>query len=375
MISLENRPFSFDQMIGQKGVLKEFKKRSIKLDFPQVIILEGESGSGKSTSAFIIAALLNCTGNKINNNPCGECDSCKDIKSERFHRDVFYLNAADMSKDDVLKLEDRVSTVSMFDRNQILVIDEAQELSSKAFGAALNLLEKKRKNTYFLLCTMNIKKIDKAILSRGLVYKFKAIDSPEIASYLFNIIESSKLTVPDNFLTEGIFTISEFAKGNVRQAIQYLDRCVSGEFWTKEDILREFGFVDEKTMFNLLYNLLDHDYKFFSSVTEIDDLEGFFYKTWAILLNAWSLKGEGDFYDNIRSRSRSSLVDLLDVYHKAYQPNYFRNSYFLSCLIPYYANTMIARSMEKPAIRKVKLTQDEKDTIKRADEIKNRVDR
>ncbi len=332
---LDNRPFSLDKMIGQRGILKEMKKRAKTLNFPQVSIFEGESGSGKSTMAFIIAAMLNCNrsyedGKVCPGSPIYVCPSCADIQAERFRRDVHYLNAANMSKDDVLAIENIISICPMYDKNQIVIIDEAQELSSKAFGAALNILEKKRKDIYFILCTMDVKKIHKAILSRGEVYKFKAVPFVEIAEHLLTLIKDKE--IPEIFITEGIFTISDYAHGSVRQAIQYLERCLEGEFWTKEDILSEFGFVDDKTLYDLIFMLLNRDQKFFTSISKVD-LEEFYYQSWQIILNAIT-QSDNEKYDSIRSKI--NVFELLDVYQKSYQPAYFRKQLFLSCLISYY---------------------------------------
>jgi len=126
MLSLKYRPFSFEEMVGLRIILDELKNRSNNLNFPQVSLYEGQSGTGKSTIARIVAALLNCKNPKTVQDkenttfkiPCGECSSCLDIKQERFKRDVYVLDASSMSKDDVIGIRKLVVTSPLYDKNK-----------------------------------------------------------------------------------------------------------------------------------------------------------------------------------------------------------------------------------------------------------------
>ena len=151
MLTQSLRPFKWDDIVGQKGIVKEMKKRSKTMEFPEVMLFEGASGTGKSTMAFLIAALLSDKNPIVNKDgtkdPNPESPSSKAILEMRFNRDVIYKDASNMSKDDVLALQREVANAPMFDSVKVVIIDESQELSKAGRGATLALLEKKRKNT------------------------------------------------------------------------------------------------------------------------------------------------------------------------------------------------------------------------------------
>jgi len=141
MLSLDLRPRNFDDIVGQKHIIQTFKNRSKNLNFPQVMLMEGETGSGKTTTAQIIAQLLNCKSPIENPDgtkcACQTCPSCLDIISGRFNRDVQVIDCAGMAKEDVLKLKDKLAISPMYDKNKILILDEAQNLGNATTKGAL----------------------------------------------------------------------------------------------------------------------------------------------------------------------------------------------------------------------------------------------
>jgi DNA polymerase III gamma/tau subunit len=127
MLALTQRPFSFDSICGQKTIIQEMKKRSLTKDFPSVLIFGGESGVGKSSLALIIAALLN-DENPIPGNGClnpnPESPESKAILNETFNMSCSMYDASRMAKEDVMRLEETVSSASMFGGKRVLIIDE-----------------------------------------------------------------------------------------------------------------------------------------------------------------------------------------------------------------------------------------------------------
>lgn len=291
MLTKTLRPLTLSKIFGQDHILKDFKNRSKKIDFPDVMILEGESGTGKSTSAMIIAKLLNCKHPVLNAagyyEPCNECVSCLDIIEEKYARDVILLDASSMGKEDVLNIEQKVSYAPMFDSNKIVIIEEAQELTKAGKGATLKLLEKVRKNTHFILCTMNIESFDKAVKSRGVTYRFKALPSSVISDALFeyckNYEEENDIKLPDEFMLNGIFILAEEAQGSLRQAVSFLEKAIYSETYTEDDIKSSFGFISDTTLLEFLKELLDKDPNALLQLQTFDVKE-IFYKTRKILL-------------------------------------------------------------------------------------------
>lgn len=278
MIALKYRPFSLNDIIGLENILPDLKNRSKDIRFPQVSLYEGPSGTGKTTIARIIAGLINCKNPKeekdkngnIFKSPCGECASCKTIKEERFRRDTYFLDASEMGIEAVRKISNLVDFGTLFDKNRIIIIDEAQELSKAGKGATLHLLEKIRRNVYFFLCTMNINAFDDAVKSRTQTYKFKPIKAILIAEYLFSILVKENLTdkVPEEFISTGLHIISNGAKGNVRQSLQLLERCIESEYFSEEQIIKNLGLKPLQT--KVISQLLKINEKFKSVLPPLE---------------------------------------------------------------------------------------------------------
>ena len=223
MLTQSLRPFSWNEVVGQKGIVKELKKRSKDMSFPEVMLFEGASGTGKSTMAFIVAALLSDRNPIVHEDgtkdPNPESPSSKAIIDMRFNRDVIYKDASNMSKEDILALSRDISNAPMYDKVKVVIIDEAQNLGYASKGASLTLLEKKRKNTYLILCTMDVDKLDKAIKSRATTYSFKSPSSTEIAELLMTYTDENHLNLPLDdsmmeFYQKGIFMLAENCEGS-----------------------------------------------------------------------------------------------------------------------------------------------------------------
>jgi len=287
MIAINDRPFSLDEICGQKGIINEFKKRSLTGDFPSVMIFAGESGTGKTTLANIVAALINDPQpikKATHCDPNPESPESKAILSERYGRNTSFFDASRMSKEQVLELEDTAGSASLFGGKTVMIIDEAQELSKTSKGITLKLLEKKRLDTYIILCTMNPDAFDKSIRSRGLLYTFRSPSVTDIATNLFNIIERKKLEVPDAFVEQGLFTIAENSEGSVRMSIQIFERCLAGGFYTAEDIGREFGLISLNKLADIMFSVATGDVKVFEEIKKLDARE-FFFSSYRFLMD------------------------------------------------------------------------------------------
>lgn len=338
MLTIDKRPFSFGEMIGQKGILSEMKKRSLSKNFPEVMIFEGDSGTGKTTLAFIISALINeknplDRGDYLDPDPNSK--SSKSILNETFNRDVHFFDASVMGKDDVISLEEIVGSSPMFDENKVIIIDEAQELSKAGKGVTLKLLEKKRKNVHIILCTMNINAFDKAVKTRGQLYTFRNPSSSDIAEYLFNLLKYvDSDNIPDEFLETGIFTIAENCEGSVRYAVQNLERCITGELFTEEEISKELGFLSNERLTSLIMDILNKEK---SCIPKIIDFscKDFFYKANKTILEAVIFKNTG-YVSSDWKRSFSEKIQkyedlekLAEIFIDINSQAYFKEDLFL----------------------------------------------
>lgn len=361
MLSLEHRPHRLSDMVGQPFIIDEMKNRSKDIRFAQSMIMEGDTGSGKTTLSLIIASLLNCKNPPQNEEgyyePCLSCESCKDIVSEKLKRDVYLYDASTMGKDDVLDLQHAINVKPMYDANKVIIVDEAQELSKAGFGATLKLLEKPRDNTYLILCTMDQNAIDRAIKTRCQTYRFKKVKTNDIAQYLFNIIESNdELKVPDEFISDGLFLISELADGSVREALQYLERCIYGKYFTKDVITKEIGIISKEDMSEILFLLLQRDKAAFERLHDIEDMKSFFYYTYTILMDVVKYKISG-FLDQEwkkkpyqvmqKEQNLLKLKEAYDAYLQNASSSYFNPRLFESMILQYYLNTAAPSGVTK----------------------------
>jgi DNA polymerase III gamma/tau subunit len=180
-----------------------------------------------------------------------------------------------MAKEQVLELEEAASSDCIFGGKTVMIIDEAQELSKTSKGVTLKLLEKKRKDTYIILCTMNPDAFDKSIRSRGLFYTFRSPSTDDTAKNLFSIIERKQLEVPDHFVEEGIFTVAENAEGSVRMSVQILERCIAGGFFTPDEIGQEFGIMSMNKLSDIVGSIVAGDVKVFEEIRKLDPREFF----------------------------------------------------------------------------------------------------
>ena len=342
MLTLSDRPFAFSEMIGQKGIIKEMEKRSITNDFPSVMIFEGPSGTGKTTLACIIAALLSDPNPIVHKNgvkdPNPNSPACKAIRETKFNRDVVFKDGSKMGKDDIAELENTLMLAPRFDGKKVIIIDEAQALSKVAKGATLTLLEKQRKDTYIILCTMDIDSFDKAVRSRGPNYRFKSPSSTEIAEYLLNYTEKLDLSTDDSmeeFYTKGLFTIAENCDGSVRTALQNFERCITGEFFTVAEIEREFNIISNDKLADLIKMLCDHNGDAIKAIKDFGSKE-FYYKFLKTLIDAYVYKHSGyldqlwkqRLSDNIIKNIPKPLNEIINSLKTVDSDGYFREDLF-----------------------------------------------
>jgi DNA polymerase III gamma/tau subunit len=359
MLALNQRPFTWDEICGNKMIIQEMKKRSLKKDFPSVIIFGGDSGTGKTTTALIIAALLN-DENPLRGkgclNPNPESPESKAILSETFNMSCSMYDASRMAKEDVMRLEETVSSSSMFGGKRVLIIDECQELSKSSKGITLKLLEKKRRDAYIILCTMTPDALDKSVRSRGLYYQFRSPSSFDIAEYLFKLTGELGKDVPDSFIQEGLIAIAENCEGSVRMSVQNLERCLAGELYTADAIQNAFGFLSNAKLFDMISKLLSQNIEVFKDIRTMD-LKEFFYTSYKFISDcliylrtktvdaAWKAEQYNRF-ENQQSR----VTELFNLYADIDQKMgaYFRPAYCLARLSDFF--TLWPKGLSAPMV-------------------------
>jgi DNA polymerase III gamma/tau subunit len=154
-------------------------------------------------------------------------------------------NASTLIKTEVERLDVGLNYSPLYDKNNILVIEEFHQFSSqRSFGSLYTMLEEPRKNTYILLICMDVSKIPDALQDRCAHYRFSSVPVPEIVIYLHHVLDrvGKASSVPDYFIRDGICRIAEYADGSVRRAVQTLERCIHGEVYSKNEIEKFLGY-------------------------------------------------------------------------------------------------------------------------------------
>jgi len=356
MFNLSLRANTFNEIYGHKTMLNELKNRSKDISFPTYALFEGLSGSGKTTTILIITKLLNCL-NPVKNSdgyfePCNCCDSCNDINDSKFSRDVLYIDANDLNKESVLDLNNKLYSMPMFDKNKIIIVDEAHRImeNSKARDSFLTLLEKPRKNSYVFFATTDSAKFDMAILRRLQRYKFKEIPDNELFDYLISILDKSGNfdNVPKEFLEKGLYTIVDNSSGSPGIAINYLERCIQGGLFTYEKIIEELGLLDKEYEYELVNKLLMKDKTLFKSLIETKiDLKEFYFKSRKIL-NDLCIYKISKYVDTEWKENRckalekysDNAISLLS-YYEDINSFYFDKTNYITKLLFYFGNGLI----------------------------------
>ena len=258
VLTRKYRPAKFADMVGQPHVVKALSNAITTNRVAQAFLFTGSRGTGKTSTARILACALNCSERKPDGfEPCGKCASCRDIaRSEDL--DVVEMDAASNSRvDDVRERLESVDTRPARGRYRIFIIDEVHMLSTSAFNALLKTIEEPPPHVKFILATTNPEKIPETILSRCQRYDFRRVTLGEIVEWLEGICKNEKLKPGDGVLR----AVAEMAEGGMRDALGRLDQLVafSGERPGLEEAERVFGLVSRGKLLDLLQALAKGD--------------------------------------------------------------------------------------------------------------------
>lgn len=213
------RPQTFLDLIGQENIVKSFSN-AIKLNkISHAYLLCGPRGTGKTSSARILAKSLNCqTGPTLT--PCGECPSCRDILNSN-PIDVIEIDAASNRKvEDARNILEKIQFVPVHGRYKIYIIDEVHMLTPEAFNTLLKTLEEPPENVIFILATTEPHKVLDTIISRCQRFDFRRITNDDIVKRLKYIAEQENINISD----EALSTIARSSAGGMRDSLALLDQ-------------------------------------------------------------------------------------------------------------------------------------------------------
>ncbi len=225
------RPVTFAELVGQEHV-KDVLEAAVKDDrTSHAYLFSGPRGVGKTTTARLLAMAVNCEpAVKGAARPCGECESCRMVRSVT-HPDVIELDAAsNNSVDDVRDLQAHIGLSSMRGGKRVWILDEAHMLSKAAANALLKTLEEPPPGLIFVLATTEPEKLPPTILSRCQHFRFRRLADAEIRSKLERLCADAGVSAE----SEALALIARSADGGMRDAESLLERLlVKGEPLTR----------------------------------------------------------------------------------------------------------------------------------------------
>ncbi len=250
------RPQMFADLIGQENITQALSN-AIKLNkVAHAYLFCGPRGTGKTSSARILAKSLNCL-NGPTIEPCGTCPSCVDITNST-PVDVIEIDAAsNRSVEDAQNILEKIQYVPIHGKYKIYIIDEVHMLSATAFNALLKTLEEPPENVVFILATTEAHKVLETIVSRCQRFDFRRITVDDIVKRLEFISEKENI----NISKDALYAIAKSVQGGMRDALALLDQLSILDVQKQidvQDVENLLGKISVDILFDLTEKILSN---------------------------------------------------------------------------------------------------------------------
>ena len=261
VLARKYRPETFADLVGQDAMVRTLKNAFEADRIAQAFIMTGIRGTGKTTTARIIAKGMNCIGpdgqGQPTTDPCGVCEHCVSIMEGR-HVDVMEMDAASRTGvNDIREIIDSVAYRAASARYKIYIIDEVHMLSNSAFNALLKTLEEPPAHVKFIFATTEIRKVPVTVLSRCQRFDLRRIEPEDMIALLRRIADAEGAEIAEDALA----LITRAAEGSARDATSLLDQAIShgaGET-TADQVRAMLGLADRGRVMDLMDMILRGD--------------------------------------------------------------------------------------------------------------------
>ncbi len=259
VLARKYRPETFADLVGQEAMVRTLRNAFAADRIAQAFIMTGIRGTGKTTTARIIAKGMNCTGRDgPTTDPCGTCPQCVRIAAGT-HVDVIEMDAASNTGVDNIRQNvlDSVTYAPSESRYKVYIIDEVHMLSTSAFNALLKTLEEPPAHVKFIFATTEIRKVPVTVLSRCQRFDLRRIEPEDMLALLRRIADAEGARIEDAALA----LIARAAEGSARDATSLLDQAIShGQGDTTVDQVRSMlGLADRGRVLDLFDMIMAGD--------------------------------------------------------------------------------------------------------------------
>ncbi|MCL4354760.1 DNA polymerase III subunit gamma/tau [Patescibacteria group bacterium] len=316
------RPQNIDELDSKAirdtlhSVLLPFTKKGKSDSAPHAFLFTGPKGLGKTSTARIIAKVVNCTNRKEGSlEPCNKCEQCTSITNGT-NIDVLEIDgASNRGIDEIRDLREKIKLSPAYSNKKIYIIDEVHMLTTEAFNALLKTLEEPPSHALFILCTTEPHKVPETISSRCFCISFKLATTEELVRSFARITASEKVKIDKDALE----TIAYLADGSFRDGTKILDEMVAvakGEKITKELIEKNYQITNISQQVDQIIQILaDRNLK--TGLSLVEDLvkqgidEKYFLDQMIVRLHQILLQKAGVEESNLPSNFSLTEISLL----------------------------------------------------------------
>ncbi|MBM4343803.1 MAG: DNA polymerase III subunit gamma/tau [Deltaproteobacteria bacterium] len=256
VLARKYRPAGLAELVGQEHIRRALANALAMKRIPHALLFCGARGTGKTSTARIVAKMLNCERGPTDS-PCGQCAACREVSASN-SVDVQELDAAsNRGIDEIRELRSGVGYAPQRDRYKIYIVDEAHMLTDAAANAFLKTLEEPPPHVVFILATTDPQKLPITIRSRCQRYDFRRVKAQDVVGRLASICEAEGI----GYDQDALYLVAREGDGSMRDSLSLLDQVIAfgGDRLDTETVAALLGVADRGRTHQLLHALCRRD--------------------------------------------------------------------------------------------------------------------